>query len=56
MEIDVGGGRNCAKVYSNDFICKSSFHRAKYEQMHAAVTIMAADNNVLQFPEWEKGR
>ena len=45
FEIDVGGGLNCAKACSNDlFFWISSVHRAKYGQMHAAVTIVAADN------------
>ena len=33
------------------FFWRSSVHSAKFGQMQAAVTIMAADNHVPQFPE-----
>ena len=51
LKIDVGGGLNCAKVYANDLFCRSTVHSAKFGQIHAAVTIMAADDHVPQFPE-----
>ena len=33
------------------FIWRSSVHSAKFGQMHAAVTMMAADNHIPQFSE-----
>ena len=33
------------------FFRRSTVHGPKFGQMHAAVTIMAADNHVPQFPE-----
>ena len=33
------------------FFWRSSVHSAKFRQMHAVVTIMAAGNRVSQFPE-----
>ena len=49
--IDVGGGLNCAKVYSYDLFLRSNVHSAKYGQMHAADTMIAANNHVPQFPK-----
>ena len=51
LEIDFGGGLNCAQVHGNDFFCRSTVHSVKFGQMHAAVIIMATDNHVPQFPD-----